>query len=150
MKYTKMRHTFFVLFFLLFSTLGNAQRYLPGLWQGTLIQGDEEYPIEIFIVRNRQKLSGRTYIYLGDQETVEAEINGRLHKDLSMNLLESRIVHPEVPDDSLHFLHHFQLIYTRSFNDLELRGHWQDWKHNPTDPKRRRGTLTLKRKASKA
>ena len=144
--------------FLFFSLLcmmpgiGHTQQYLPGLWSGTLTQGNETYPVEIFIVRNKQKLSGQSYVHLPNGETVAAEVKGRLHEDLSLNLYDLKIVQPveDLQDDSLHFPRHFQLLYRRSFNEMELRGYWQDWHHSAGDPQRRQGKIVLRRKASKA
>lgn len=149
-KFLEMKYLL-SLFFSLFLIMGiQAQQYLPGLWTGTLTENEKEYKVEIFIIKNRRNLSGRSYIYLSDQEVVQGELKGRLHDDLSMNLYDMKIVSPEEVIDSLHFPRHFQLIYHRSFNDMELRGHWQDWHHRASDPKRKQGRIVLERKASKA
>lgn len=129
----------------------SGQQYLPGLWKGTLTQGDKEYRVEIYIVKKRSKLSGRSYVYLDDNQVVQGELKGRLHDDLSMNLYDVKIVQPSENRDSLlHFPRHFQLLYRRSFDDMKLQGYWQDWHHRASDPKRRQGRILLERKADKA
>lgn len=133
--------------FLFISTTTHAQQYLPGLWAGTLTQEDTEYRVEIYLVRKRQKLTGRSYIYLPDGEIVEGEIKGKLHQDLSMNIYDMKIVRPNELNDSLHFPRHFQLLYRRSFNEMKLTGYWQDWHHSAGDAKRKQGKIKLERKA---
>lgn len=133
-------------------TAGYGQQHLPGLWTGTLTQGSETYRVELMIIRDRQIITGRSYIYLPNGEVTQSEIYGRLHEDLSMNIYDRRVLYPEpeVRSDSLHFPRHFQLLYQRSFNDMELEGYWQDWHHSAGDPKRRQGRIKLLKKASKA
>lgn len=133
--------------FLFISTAANAQQYLPGLWAGTLTQENTEYEVEIFLIRKRQKLTGRSYIYLPNGDIVEGEIKGKLHKDLSMNLYDMKIVRPDDLNDTIHFPRHFQLLYRRSFNEMQLTGYWQDWHHPAGDSKRKQGKIVLERKA---
>lgn len=146
-KNTSMKYLLTITIFFCFAFTTQAQQYLPGLWAGTLTQGNQEYKVEIFLVRKRQRLTGRSYIYLSEGEVVEGEIKGKLHKDLSMNIYDVKIVRPEELDDKLHFPRHFQLLYQRSFNEMQLTGYWQDWHHSAGDPKRQQGKIRLERKA---
>ncbi len=147
-----MKKLLFLFPLLFFGTTVQAQKYLPGLWSGTLTQGEDTYRVEIFLIRNQDYLTGQSYVYLPNGEVTASEIRGKLHQDLSMNVYDTKIVKPdaEVRSDSLHFQRHFQLLYSRSFDELELRGYWQDWHHSAGDPQRRQGKIILRRKASKA
>jgi hypothetical protein len=146
-KTQKMKYLLTFALFFFISTAVQAQQYLPGLWAGTLTQENTEYKVEIFLIRKRQKLTGRSYIYLPNGEIVEGEIKGKLHKDLSMNIYDIKIVRPNKLDKSIHFPRHFQLLYRRSFDEMKLTGYWQDWHHSAGDLKRKQGTITLERKA---
>lgn len=146
-KTQQMKHLLTFTLLLFISTTINAQQYLPGLWAGTLTQENQEYRVEIFLIRKRQKLTGRSYIYLPDGQIVEGEIKGKLHQDLSMNIYDMKIVRPDVLNNSVHFPRHFQLLYRRSFDEMKLTGYWQDWHHSAGDPDRKQGKIVLERKA---
>ena len=147
-----MKWLLFVCFVLCTATFTavQAQTYLPGLWSGELTQGGETYKFELFIERKKQKLTGRTYIYLPDQTVVTMEFNGLLHKDLSMNIYELKRIEPVEGNDSIYFLRTFQLAYDRQFNSLKMTGYWQERHRSATDKKRRYGRVFLTRRTDKA
>ena len=137
----------------LFSSLATpsiAQTYLPGLWSGELTQGDETYRFEIFIKRKKQKLTGRTYLYLPDNQVITMEFKGFLHEDLSMNVYEMKLVEPTEGDVETYFPRTFQLVYDRDLNDLRMTGYWQEMHKSATDEKRRFGRVFLTRSTDKA
>lgn len=128
-----------------------AQTYLPGLWSGELTQGTETYRFEIFIKRKKQKLTGRTYLYLSNNEVVTMEFRGVLHNDLSMNIYEMKMVEPiDDTENPIYFPRTFQLLYNRKMNSLKMTGYWQEMHISATDEKRRFGRVFLSRTTDKA
>ena len=126
-----------------------AQQLLPGWWQGVIQDQGKEYKIRIFIERNRQRLSGQTLIYLDNHEVIETQFHGRLHEDLSMNIYDLELPIPTTSDSTQYFKRKFQLIYHRSFNQLELNGYWQERHRSPTAPDLHKGRVFLKREETR-
>lgn len=142
-----IRHFFFCLFMVSTPALF-GQKYLDGLWEGTLTLKDRTYKFEIlFKTLGKGRIKGKTYIYESEKDVIEADIKGRFHKDRSMNLYDLEVNYAGPSEWLDVFRKNYQLVVTRSVFGSTLEGYWQEQNQLPTGKKSKQGRIFLKRAA---
>ncbi|MCB9080202.1 MAG: hypothetical protein H6555_00645 [Lewinellaceae bacterium] len=124
----------------------SAQRILEGQWRGTLTNGlssNQGYPFELFLKVDKQKVSGRSYVYLPDGKFIEMEVHGVIYEDFSIYLEDLRLV--AAPDRPIpDFLRKYQLAFKGDIWKKNLYGYWQEVvDDDPTSKRRRLGKIVI-------
>ena len=148
-----MRLSPLTLVLLCFALPLSAQSRLDGAWDGVMTVGgiysDKALPMQLFLRTDGAKVTGRSYVQLPDGSTLQMELQGRFHRDQSMNLTEISFVgdpsNPVIPE----FNRQYQIILRDDLWNPLLRGFWQEETEDTFGEKRRRGRMELKRRAVK-
>lgn len=145
-----MRHTALLLFFLVFSVAGLAQKSIEGLWEGKMtfggITSEEGYDFALYLKLNGRKVSGHSTITLEDGKTIDMEVNGILYHDQSIYMTDVKFMPIEGVSAAPPFNRKYQLIYHRSIFGSTLDGWWQEVRDKKImDEKRPRGRIFLKK-----
>ncbi|HMO40629.1 MAG TPA: hypothetical protein PKC76_15890 [Saprospiraceae bacterium] len=141
---------FFLLCLSLSWGLLSGQGRLDGLWEGELTYGGlasaQSYRFQIWIEEKGGYITGRSYVYLNEDEVIEMEINGRTFRDWSISIYDSQLVSAAGLEVQPPFYRKYQLQYKRGIYETALEGYWQEIKEAmPLDARRAVGRLRLER-----
>lgn len=133
----------------LFFPAAYAQKHLEGLWEGVIAKGgiysNSGYKFELLIELDGSKVTGRSYIYVDDDQIIEMDIKGLLYADRSIYLEDMGFIASGENEFVPPFNRKYQLIYSRSIWDNKLEGYWQQIITSPFDRMRKRGRVYLKK-----
>jgi len=111
-----------------------AQAGLDGTWEGTMtiggIYSHEALPMQLYLTTTNGVVKGRSYVQLPDGSTLRMDLEGKVYKDGSIRLLETK----------------YQILFNDDIWNPVLKGFWQEIQEEIFDPNRRRGRMTLKRR----
>lgn len=132
-----------------------AQDRWQGLYEGTYTVGGINSSVtrkmELYIRIAGTRISGRSYIYEGKAKPLEIEISGMLFNDFSVYLEETGVVSEGVESTSSPILRKYQLKFSGNFEEVWMKGFWQEVSDAPLDEKRRIGRVQLRKvRADKA
>lgn len=137
---------FFSLFY--FGSL-TGQKSLEGQWEGFITTGGlysgEQLPMQIYLTIEGKRVEGRTYVVVGEGQTIQMDLVGRLFKDGSIQLEEVKYVGDENNDYFPKFNRQYQLAWKRDLWDASLTGYWQEVTGKTFYNFRERGRITLKK-----
>lgn len=134
---------------LLFSVSLSAQLEFEGLWEGTItiggINSTKGYPVQVYLERQGKKVSGRSYVYVGETRIIEMNLSGHMYNDLSVYIDEVEYVSRQDDGFEPDFLRKYQLMWNRSINGSSLNGYWQEIRKEIFDTQRERGRIFLRK-----
>ncbi len=128
---------------------------LDGDWQGTMTVGGldspREYPIELYLMREGTRVTGRSYITIAPGQTIIMDLAGYLYQDFSILLHEvgfvgdpNNAVLPKLPRK-------YQILWHRRATGSGLEGYWQEiMEDDPFNKDRDGGRLKLERRVGGA
>lgn len=126
-----------------------GQKSLEGQWEGLITTGGlysgEKLPMQIYLTIKGKRVEGRTYIVVGEGQTVQMDLVGRLFNDGSIQLEEVKYVGDENNDYFPKFNRQYQLAWKRDLWDASLNGYWQEVTNKTFYNFRERGRITLKK-----
>jgi len=142
-----------IVLLLLFVDPAAAQnRYIEGLWQGTItiggIQSQTGYKFELYLqAEGDNRLVGRAYIYLDDDQVIETTVKGNYYGDRSIDLLDIEFIEREGQSVQPPFYRKYQFIHQKSIfeRNNKIIGYWQQVTPHYFSEKRERGRITLER-----
>ena len=142
-----------LILFLVFSVAGFSQHFLEGLWQGTMTRGgihaQNGYKFELYINVEGSQITGRSYVYINEEEVIEMDIVGKIYSDRSIYFEDIEFV---TQQDSLFmppFNRKYQLVYERSIWTNTMEGYWQEIRPDAFHRTRKRGRIILKKISGK-
>lgn len=128
---------------------GYSQQRLEGLFEGILtvggLDGSGTQRLEMYLKIDRRQISGRSYLHLAGNKTIEMEIRGVFYQDFSIYLEEIAPVNAIEDLKQAPFPRKYQLMYSGSFDEVILTGFWQQVSDSPLDDKRQIGRVKLKK-----
>lgn len=128
---------------------GYSQQRLEGLFEGTLtiggLDGAASQRLEMYLKIDRRQISGRSYVHLAGNKTIEMELRGVFYQDFSIYLEEVAPVDGVEDAKQAPFTRKYQLMYSGSFDEVLLTGFWQQASDSPLDDKRQIGRIKLKK-----
>ncbi|MGB3546738.1 MAG: hypothetical protein WBA17_07175 [Saprospiraceae bacterium] len=153
-----MRHVTYLFATLLlgiFSSLPAQVTVLDGDWQGTITVGGldspTEYPIELYLVREGSRVTGRSYITIAPGQTIIMDLAGYLYQDFSILLHEVGRAGNSSPDLISKLPRKYQIRWHRRATGSGLEGFWQEiMEDDPFNENRDLGRLKLARRVTGA
>lgn len=140
---------FFLLFSVSFLGVLTGQKTLEGQWEGHITTGGiysgEQLPMQIFFTIKGGRIEGRTYVTVGEGETIQMDLVGRLFNDNSLQLEEVKYVGDGSNDYFPKFNRQYQLTWKRDLWDASLIGYWQEVTDKTFNNFRERGKIVLKK-----
>lgn len=131
------------------TTTGYTQHRLDGLYEGTLTRGGiyskEGLRFELLLEVKGNKVKGRSYIHISENEVIEMDIRGILYNDRSIYLEDTNFVSQTDSEITPPFNRKYQLVFNRSIWDSTLEGYWQEIRTDVFHEKRHRGRIFLKK-----
>lgn len=122
---------------------------IEGLWEGRLSVGgldaNQDYPVQVYIVRQGRQLTARTYISITPNRIIEMEAQGWLYQDNSVAFDESTYIPKAIDGYTPPYMRKYQLIWHRSIGGSTLNGYWQEIREEVFHQQRARGRITLKK-----
>lgn len=135
--------------------IGMAQERLQGLFEGTYTVGGINSAVmrkmEMYIRISGTRITGRSYIHEGRGKPTELELSGVLFNDFSVYLEETGMVPDGNSGVLVPIFRKYQLKYSGDFEEVWMKGFWQEVSDAPLDEKRRIGRVQLRKvRADKA
>ncbi|MEN0005847.1 MAG: hypothetical protein AAF798_16985 [Bacteroidota bacterium] len=129
---------------------GFSQKQLLGLWEGVITDGgihtDEGFKFQLYILEiNKNKLVGRSYVYLSEEEVVEMDIEGVIYGDRSIYFRDINFVPLEGGVTKAPYNRKYEVLYNRSIWDTKIEGYWQEIMPQVFADHRQRGRIKLKK-----
>jgi hypothetical protein len=128
-----------------------AQSRLDGLWEGEITYGGlhatQSYRFQLWLEVKGEYITGRSYVFISNEDVLEMEIKGRLYGDWSIYLREVAFVPMENSDVVPSYYRKYQFVFNRSIWETSLEGYWQEIFHDELIGigKRQRGRIKLQR-----
>lgn len=144
-----------VLAFLFVCTLTtiSGQKTLEGQWEGYITTGGiysgQKLPVSLFLTIKGNQVEGRSYVKIGETETIQMDLTGRMFKDNSIQLTEVKFVGDAHNDYFPKFNRQYQMVWKRDLWDASLEGYWQEVTDQTFYNFRERGRMSLKKKKEK-
>lgn len=136
-------------FFCLIVTAITAQSRLDGLWEGEITYGglhsSQSYRFQLWLEIKGDYVTGRSYVYLTNEEVIEMDVKGRLYSDRSVYLREVAFVPLENSNVVPGFYRKYQFLFSRSIWETSLEGYWQEIYHDKMTEERQLGRIKLLR-----
>ncbi|MFK8164973.1 MAG: hypothetical protein AB8H12_21175 [Lewinella sp.] len=130
-----------------------AQSTLDGTWEGVMtvggIHSDKQLPTQLYLKTTGKKVEGRSYVQLPDGSTLRMDLQGYLHKDYSITLVETSFGGDPNNDIMPEFNRQYQIVFKADLWDPRLKGFWQEKTEDTFGEKRRRGRMSLTRRKVK-
>lgn len=144
-----MKKLLFLCIFLFLSSIIFAQGRLDGLWEGEITYGGldspQSYRFQLWLEVKDQYITGRSYVFLNQEEVIEMEVKGRMYGDLSVYLQEVEFVPIAGSEVIPGFYRKYQFSYNRSIWETALEGYWQESYQENRTGKVQLGRLKLQR-----
>lgn len=131
-----------------------AQLTPEGVWDGFMTVGgiysDERLPMQLYLTaKDGNTYEGRSYVQLPDGSTLRMDLEGRIFKDQSIELIEVAFAGDAFNDVMPEFNRQYQIIFQADLWDPKMYGYWQEQTAETFGEKRRRGKMTLTRRKVK-
>jgi len=140
------------LLFLSVNTSHAQDRYIEGLWQGTItiggLQSQTGYKFELYLqIEKENRLVGRAYIYLDNDQVIETTVKGNYYGDRSVDLFDIEFIEREGQSVQPPFYRKYQFIHKKSIfeRNNKIIGFWQEITEDYFSVTRERGRITLER-----
>ncbi len=130
----------------------NAQRgsNLDGMWEGTMVVGgiysNEQLPMQLYLTTKGAYIEGRSFVQLPTGGTLRMDLQGQLHGDMSISMVEVKFAGDPENDVMPEFNRQYQIAFKDDLWNPRLVGFWQEVTDEVFGPNRQRGKMVLTKK----